>query len=179
MSEKLEGFPVAYYAGGCFWCLESEFRALDGVIFTRSGYMGGTVDHPTYEAITTGKTGHAEAVEVTFDPTKITYQKLTQFFLEKAHDPTQINRQGVDVGTQYRSALFYADDDQKATAQAIVADINARKIYQQPIATQIVPAGTFWEAEAYHQQYYEKYEEKTGAPHIRVLLKQSRKASQK
>ena len=106
MTEQPENHPTAIFGGGCFWCLESEFRALNGVLYTRVGYMGGDKNDPSYNDVTTGETGHAEVVEVTFDPDKISYRNLVEFFLTKAHDPTQVNRQGVDVGTQYRSEIF-------------------------------------------------------------------------
>ncbi|MEZ5814926.1 MAG: peptide-methionine (S)-S-oxide reductase MsrA [Alphaproteobacteria bacterium] len=174
MDEKPEGYPAAIFAGGCFWCMESEFRALEGVLFTRAGYMGGTLKDPAYGDVTTGQTGHAEVIEVTFDPDKTTYEALVEFFLTRAHDPTQLNRQGVDVGTQYRSAIFPADEEQERIAKEVIARVEESKIYDKPIVTVVEPMGTFWEAEEYHQQYYEKYEEKTGKPHLRVLLKKSK-----
>lgn len=164
--------PYAILAGGCFWCLESEFRALDGVVYTESGYIGGELDNPEYRDITTGKTGHAEAVKVYYDPKIISYNDLVDFYLRKAHDPTQLNRQGVDIGTQYRSAIFYEDDEQKAEAQGIIDAVNTDKVWKKPIVTTLEPIDTFWPAEEYHQQYYEKYEEQNGHPHIRVIYKQ-------
>ncbi len=175
MNEKPEGYPVATLAGGCFWCLESEYRALDGVLFTRVGYMGGESETPSYEQISTGNTGHAEVIEVTFDPKKLNYRDLLEFFLTKAHDPTTKDRQGVDTGTQYRSAIFYHDKKQKHDAEKMVAYVNMNKIYSNPIVTEVVPAETFWDGEDYHQQYYEKYEKKNGQPHMRVYLKQQSK----
>jgi methionine-S-sulfoxide reductase len=124
MTAKPEGYPSVTLAGGCFWCTESEYRALDGVLFTRVGYMGGDLDSPSYQDITTGKTGHAEVVEVTYDPDKISYEDLLTFFFTKAHDPTQLNRQGVDVGTQYRSAIFYANEEEKLTQSLSVQGFN-------------------------------------------------------
>ena len=174
MNEKPEGYPTAILAGGCFWCTESEYRALNGVLFTRVGYMGGDLENPTYQDITTGKTGHAEAVEVTYDPEKITFEQLLEFFLTKAHDPTQLNRQGVDVGTQYRSAIFYEDDAQKELAQSVIDRLQSK--FDDKIVTTLEPRSTFWLGEDYHQQYYEKYEDKTGRPHIRVIQKKARKA---
>lgn len=173
MSEKpTSEYPVATLAGGCFWCIESEFRALDGVVYTVSGYTGGALDNPTYQDITTGKTGHAEAIDVYYDPKIISYEDLLEFFLTKAHDPTQLNRQGVDKGTQYRSAIFYKDEAEKAAAEAKIADVTARKVWKDKIVTTSEPAATFWPAEEYHQQYYEKYEQANGRPHIRVMMKQ-------
>lgn len=171
-----EAFPVITFAGGCFWCTESEFRALDGVLFTRVGYMGGTLENPTYQDITTGKTGHAEAIEITYDPGKISDKDLITCFLTKAHDPTQLNRQGVDVGTQYRSAIFYDSAQQKELAQQIIQDLTDEKYFKKPIVTTLEPISTFWLGEDYHQQYYEKYQEKTGQTHIRVIMKEKKKA---
>ncbi len=175
MNTRPEGYPVATLAGGCFWCLESELRALDGILYTRVGYTGGHTENPTYEQISTGKTGHAEAVEITFDPDKVSYADLVKFFLTEAHDPTTLNYQGVDHGTQYRSAIYYHDDEQEKIARDLVTQVNGSKRYKNPIVTEIEPASTFYEAETYHQQYYEKYEEKTGQQHIRVQLKKFKK----
>ncbi|MEZ5919617.1 MAG: peptide-methionine (S)-S-oxide reductase MsrA [Alphaproteobacteria bacterium] len=175
MDKKPENYPVATFAGGCFWCLESEFRALNGVLYTRVGYTGGDLDAPSYRDVTTGTTGHAEAVEITFDPAKVSYRDLLEFFFTKAHDPTQIDGQGVDLGPQYRSVVYYHDEAQKKAAQDMINYLEMNKMFKKPITTTIEPAGTFWEGEDYHQQYYEKYEEKTGMPHIRVLLKQGKK----
>ncbi len=172
---KPDNYPIATLAGGCFWCMESEIRAVDGVLFTRVGYMGGTTENVTYEQVTTGKTGHAEVVEVTFDPAKITYKKLIALFLTKWHDPTQLNRQGVDVGTQYRSAIFTHDETQKTEAASVIAALTTEKKFSKPIVTTIEPAATFWTGEDYHQQYYEKYRDKTGQDHIRVILKKAGK----
>jgi len=175
-TEKPDNLPVATLAGGCFWCVESEFRAINGVVFTVSGYTGGETENPTYSDITTGKTGHAEATDIYYDPEIITYRELVDFLLRKAHDPTQLNRQGVDVGTQYRSAIFYHDEKQKQIAEAAIADAEADNVWSDPIVTTLEPAVKFWPAEEYHQQYYEKYEEETGRPHIRVLMKKAKKA---
>ncbi len=169
-----ENAEVATLAGGCFWCIESEFRSLEGVLYTRVGYEGGTTDNPTYRDITTGKTGHAEAIEIYFDNSKITYRELLDYFLTKAHDPTQKDRQGVDVGTQYRSAIFYHDEAQKQAAEAAITAATLLKVWKNPIVTEISPQSTFWAGEDYHQQYYEKYEAETGRPHIRVLLKKQK-----
>lgn len=171
VSAMPENLPKATFAGGCFWCLESEFRNRQGVVFTRSGYTGGTTENPTYEQVTTGKTGHAEAVEIYYDPDKTNYQALLDHFLRSAHDPTTLNRQWVDEGTQYRSAIFYHDDMQKKAAEDTIARIAAERIYKNPVVTEIMPAEAFWPAEDYHQQYYEKYEQEKGSPHLRVILK--------
>jgi len=165
---------VATLAGGCFWCIESEFRSLKGVLYTRVGYEGGALNDPTYRDITTGKTGHAEAIEVYYDPALITYADLVEYFLTKAHDPTQKDRQGVDVGTQYRSAIFYHDAEQKQIAEKAIQKVTADKIWKNPIVTEISPKSKFWLGEDYHQQYYEKYKAETGRDHIRVLLKKTK-----
>lgn len=169
--DKPENYPSAIFAGGCFWCVESEFRTLDGVLYTRSGYIGGEIKNPTYDDITTGKSGHAEAVEVIYDPDKTSFEALTKFFLTKAHDPTQLNRQGVDVGTQYRSEIFYLNDEQEDVAKRLIQEIDAKGVYTNPIVTKVSEASKFWQAEEYHQRYYEKYEENTGRIHPRVYYK--------
>lgn len=173
MTEKPSGYPSAVLAGGCFWCTESEFRALDGVLHTRAGYMGGETENPTYKDITTGKTGHAEVIEVTFDPEKISYETIVEFFFTDAHDPTQLNRQGVDKGTQYRSAIFPADEEQEKIAASVTERLQPK--FNGKIVTTIEPYSTFWEAEEYHQQYYEKYQAETGMDHIRVIIKNAGK----
>lgn len=145
----------ATFAAGCFWGVESAFRTLDGVVDTQVGYTGGTVDNPTYRQVCTGRTGHAEAIEITFDPKLISYEKLVGLFF-KLHDPTQVNRQGPDVGTQYRSAIFFHTLEQKKTAEAVKKSLEDSKKYRRPIATEIVPAAIFWRAEEYHQRYFEK-----------------------
>lgn len=167
--------PSAIFGGGCFWCVESEFRALDGVTFTRVGYAGGELDHPSYRDITTGKSGHAEVVEVVYDPSLVSYRALVDFFLTQAHDPTQVNRQGVDVGPQYRSVIFYQDETQKMVAEEAITTVNASGQYADEVVTELSPLPIFWQGEEYHQQYYEKYEAETGRPHIRVLLKQNKR----
>jgi methionine-S-sulfoxide reductase len=175
MDKKPEGYPAAIFAGGCFWCTESEYRAQPGVLFTRVGYIGGHMDNPRYEDTHDSKSGHAEAVEVTYDPKKTDFKKLVTFFMTEAHDPTQLNRQGPDVGTQYRSAIFYADEEQKKIAQQVIDELTVAKKYKDPIVTTLEKAGTFWEGEGYHQQYYEKYEAKTGQPHMNDWLKRQRR----
>ncbi|MFW9901076.1 MAG: peptide-methionine (S)-S-oxide reductase MsrA [Candidatus Thorarchaeota archaeon] len=145
----------AIFAAGCFWGVEANFRKLDGIISTRVGYVGGSFSNPTYKDVCSHKTGHAEAVEITYDPSKISYDELLDVFWS-IHDPTTLNRQGPDVGTQYRSAIFYLDLDQKKKAEMSKAKMEASKRFKRPIVTQIVPASDFWEAEEYHQQYVEK-----------------------
>lgn len=171
MNDKPETAEIATLAGGCFWCLESEVRAKDGVLYTVSGYIGGRIENPTYQQITTGKTGHAEAVEIHYDPNKVTYEELARLFLTEWHDPTQLNRQGVDVGPQYRSAIFTHNAEQEETARRLIDEINQSERWNDEIVTEITPAPEFFPAEEYHQQYYKKYEERTGKPHIRVLMK--------
>jgi methionine-S-sulfoxide reductase len=177
MDKKTEGYPVAIFAGGCFWCTESEYRAQPGVLYTRVGYIGGHLDNPKYDDTHDSKSGHAEAVEVTYDPLKTDYKTLVKFFLTEAHDPTQLNRQGPNVGTQYRSAIFYANEDEKKIAQEVIDELTAAKKYSKPIVTTLERATKFWEGEEYHQQYYEKYEARTGQPHINDWLKRQKRAS--
>jgi len=145
----------ATFAAGCFWGVEATFRQLEGVTSTRVGYSGGHFDKPTYKDVCTDRTGHAEAVEVDFDPTKISYDKLLEVFWDN-HDPTQLNRQGPDWGTQYRSAIFFHSPEQETAAKASKDALEKSRRYSKPIVTQIAPATTFYEAEDYHQQYLEK-----------------------
>ena len=145
----------ATFGAGCFWGVELTFSQLPGVNETASGYEGGKMDNPSYQDVCTDQTGHAEVVEVKFDPSKITYQQLLdQFF--SLHDPTQLNRQGPDWGAQYRSVVFYHSPEQKAAAEATIARLTAEHRFAKPIVTQVVPATTFWRAEEYHQKYLEK-----------------------
>jgi peptide-methionine (S)-S-oxide reductase len=153
----------AIFAAGCFWGVEDTFRSTDGVISTRVGYAGGKIDNPTYEQVCSGRTGHAEAVEITFDEDKIGYEELLDVFWS-AHNPTQKNRQGPDVGTQYRSAIFYLDDDQQKAAEASRDRLQDSGKLSRPIATEITEAGEFWVAEDYHQQYFER----RGISHCRI-----------
>ena len=145
---------TAVFAGGCFWGLEAVFEHVKGVTDVKSGYSGGEAKTADYETVSEGTTGHAESVKVTFDPTKITYAQLLTVFFSVAHDPTQLNRQGPDTGTQYRSAIFYADDEQKKLAQAHIDAINSSKAFSKPVVTQVVPLNEFYEAEGYHQDYF-------------------------
>ncbi len=145
---------VATLAGGCFWCLEAAFNRLRGVHEAISGYMGGEVDHPGYEQVCGGRTGHAEVVQVRFDPTVIGYRDLLECFFD-LHDPTTLNRQGNDVGTQYRSAIFWHTPEQRADAEAVIAGLTARAAFPDAIVTEVSEAGRFWPAEAYHQHYFE------------------------
>lgn len=147
------GMEIATLAGGCFWCLEAVYDQLKGVASVESGYIGGSVPNPTYEAVCTGRTGHAEAVQITFDPQILPYRDLLEIFFT-VHDPTTLNRQGNDVGTQYRSAIFYHSPDQKAIAEDVIATLTKEKVFDRPIVTEVVPASTFYMAEAYHQEYF-------------------------
>ena len=146
---------IATFAGGCFWCLETVFNRLQGVESAVSGYMGGHTANPTYEDVCNGDTGHAEVVQVTFDPDVIGFRDLLDVFFT-IHDPTQLNRQGNDVGTQYRSAIFWHTPEQKAEAEAAIAELTASKIFAAPIVTEVAEAATFYPAEPFHQRYYEQ-----------------------
>ena len=146
---------VATLAGGCFWCLEAVYDQLKGVESVESGYMGGHAPDPTYEQVCSGSSGHAEVVRVTFDPAVVSYRDLLAVFFT-IHDPTQLNRQGNDVGTQYRSAIFVHSEEQKREAEAVVAKLTADKLFSDPIVTEIVPASTFHMAEDHHQEYFER-----------------------
>ena len=150
MSDRRE---TATLAGGCFWCDEAVFEPLEGGEKVVSGYTGGRQPNPTYEAVCTGTTGHAEAVEVTFDPEVLSYRDVLEIFFA-FHDPTTLNRQGPDAGTQYRSAIYYHSPEQKLVAQEAIAKLNADKVFPAPIVTEVKPAETFYPAEAYHQGYY-------------------------
>ncbi len=144
---------VATLGGGCFWCLEAVYDQLRGVQDVVSGYSGGHVPDPTYEQVCTGTTGHAEVVQVTFDPQTISFREILEVFFA-IHDPTTLNRQGADVGTQYRSAIFYHSPEQKAIAEEMIAALNAARIWPRPIVTEVTPFTAFYPAEAYHQEYF-------------------------
>lgn len=145
----------ATFAAGCFWGVEEAFYDEPGVISTRVGYTGGTLEHPTYKQVCSDTTGHAEAVEVTFDPSQISYAQLLKIFWQ-IHDPTQVDRQGPDVGSQYRSAIFYHTEEQRREAESSREQLDSSGRYHRSIATEILPAVVFWEAEQYHQQYHRK-----------------------
>lgn len=151
----MQDYQKATFAGGCFWCIEAVFNQVNGVVSAISGYTGGKTENPTYRDVSYNETGHAEAVEVTFDPSIITYEELLEIFWH-IHNPTTLNRQGADVGTQYRSAIFYHSEEQKQQAEASKAKIEAEKLYSDPIVTEIVPAPKFYVAEDYHQEYFKK-----------------------
>ena len=145
----------ATLAGGCFWCTEAVYAELKGVKGVTSGYIGGAVPNPTYKDVCTGQTGHAEAIEIEYDPTVVSFQKLLEVFFA-THDPTTLNRQGADVGTQYRSSIFVHDDEQKRVAQEVIMALNQARVFPSPIVTQIEPATVFYPAEDYHQDYFAK-----------------------
>jgi peptide-methionine (S)-S-oxide reductase len=151
--ESNPGLQLATFASGCFWCTEAIFQNVDGVEKVVSGYMGGTVKNPTYKDVCTGRTGHAEVIQLTYDPKKVSYDELLEIFW-KTHDPTTLNRQGADVGTQYRSAIFYHNDDQKQLAEKYKKKLAEAEVFDQPIVTEIAPASVFYKAEDYHQNYY-------------------------
>ena len=146
---------VATLAGGCFWCLEAVFDDLKGVDSVESGYMGGRTANPSYEEVCSGETGHAEVAQLSFDPKQVSFKEILEVFFV-IHDPTTLNRQGNDVGTQYRSAIFYHSPEQKAAAEQVIASMGAAKIYEDPIVTEVVPASKFYMAEDYHQEYFRR-----------------------
>jgi len=146
---------IATLAGGCFWCLEAVYEDLKGVESVESGYMGGKTANPTYGAVCSGETGHAEVVRLTFDPGLVSFKEILEVFFV-IHDPTTPDRQGHDVGTQYRSAIFYHSPEQKAAAEQVIANLGAAKIYDDPIITEVAPASTFYVAEDYHQEYFRR-----------------------
>lgn len=146
---------IATLAGGCFWCLEAVFDQLQGVQAVESGYMGGDSPNPSYEAVCTGETGHAEVVRITFDPAVVSYRDLLAVFFT-IHDPTTLNRQGNDRGTQYRSAIFFHTPEQEQAAREVIANLTSKALFSDRIVTQVVPATTFWQAEDYHQEYFER-----------------------
>jgi peptide-methionine (S)-S-oxide reductase len=147
------GQSRAVLAGGCFWCVEAVYQYLEGVSSVKSGYAGGTAETADYETVSTGTTDHAEAVEVVYDPSRLSYGQILKVFFSIAHDPTQLNRQGPDTGRQYRSAIFYVDDEQRRVAQGYIDQLNKAKVLDAPIVTEITPLQAFFEAETYHQDY--------------------------
>jgi peptide-methionine (S)-S-oxide reductase len=154
-AESPPGMASATFASGCFWCSEAVFRQLKGVVAVAPGYSGGSLKNPTYQQVCTGTTGHAEAIQITYDPAVVSYPELLEVFW-KTHDPTTLNRQGHDVGTQYRSAIFYHNDEQKRLAEEYKKKLDASGAFSAPIVTVIVPFSEFYRAEAYHQNYYEQ-----------------------
>jgi peptide-methionine (S)-S-oxide reductase len=157
---------VATLGGGCFWCLEAVFEQLRGVEKVVSGYAGGHAPNPTYHQVCSGTTGHAEVVQVTFDPAVVSYREILEVFFT-IHDPTTLNRQGADVGTQYRSAVFYHSPEQKAAAEEVIRDLEAEAVWENPVVTQVVPFTEFYPAEDYHQEYYRN---NTGQPYCQVVI---------
>ncbi|WP_028080386.1 peptide-methionine (S)-S-oxide reductase MsrA [Solimonas soli] len=147
------GTRLAVLAGGCFWCVEAVYRELDGVLSVTSGYAGGTAETADYKTVCSGQTGHAEVIQIAYDPARTSFGKLLKIFFAVAHDPTQLNRQGNDVGTQYRSAIFYADDQQKDVAERYIAQLDAAGVYRARIVTRLEPLQDFFVAEGYHQNY--------------------------
>jgi len=156
---------TATLGGGCFWCLEAIYNELKGIIKVESGYAGGTTPNPTYKQVCTGKTGHAEVIQITYNPS-ITFKEILQIFFTM-HDPTTLNRQGNDVGTRYRSIILYHNQNQKQTAEQVIKDITKEKIWNDPIVTQIEPYQTFYKAEDYHQEYYKNNPEQ---PYCRIII---------
>jgi peptide-methionine (S)-S-oxide reductase len=150
-----KGKETAVFAGGCFWGIQAVFRHVKGVHSSTSGYAGGSVKNPDYETVSSGRTGHAESVQVVYDPSKVTYGQLLQVFFSVGLDPTELNRQGPDEGTQYRSVIFYSNDEQKRIAEAYIAQLDQAKVFSGPIVTQVVPLQAFYRAEDYHQNYAE------------------------
>src|SRR5579863_6789766 len=144
---------TAVLAGGCFWCTEAVFQQIDGVEKVVSGYSGGEASTANYDAVCSGRTGHAEAIRIAYDPSRVTYGQLLKIFFSVAHDPTQLNRQGHDVGTQYRSAIFYSDEEQKQIAEAYIKQLDQAKVFRSPIVTEVTPLKAFYPAEGYHQNY--------------------------
>lgn len=161
-----EGRVVATLAGGCFWCLEAVFERLAGVEKVESGYSGGHVVNPTYQQVGTGNTGHAETIQVTFDPGVIGFRDLLEVFFS-IHDPTTLNRQGADIGPQYRSAIFYHDEEQQAIAQEVIQELEAEQVWKKPIVTEVAPFSGFYKAEEYHQEYYRR---NSGQPYCQVVI---------
>lgn len=153
-NETSNELELATLAGGCFWCLEAVFNKMKGVTTAISGYMGGKTLNPTYRQVCSGTTGHAEVVQVAFDPALVSYREILEVFFT-IHDPTTLNRQGNDAGTQYRSAIFYHSSEQKQIADSLIAELNAAKAWPSPIVTEVTPAATFYPAEDYHQEYFE------------------------
>lgn len=166
MENMKNNLETAVFAGGCFWCTEAVFQKLRGVKSVSPGYAGGTVDNPTYEQVSGGQTGHAEVIKFEFDSAVISYRDLLEVFFA-THDPTTLNRQGNDVGTQYRSAIFYATEEQKQEAEKIIAELNNAKAYSNPIVTTLESLTKFYEAEDYHKNYYERNQ---GQPYCMVVI---------
>lgn len=166
MMNDLQNIKTAVFAGGCFWCTEAVFNRVEGVLEVTSGYTGGTIKNPAYREICTGRTGHAEAVKIIFDENSITFRGLLEIFFA-THDPTTLNRQGNDIGTQYRSAIFYTDESQQLQAKAFIEMLEEEKVFEGPIVTEVNPLGAFYNAEDYHQKYYELHNQQ---PYCQVII---------
>lgn len=166
--DRIDQVETATFGTGCFWCTEAIFEQLEGVVKVTSGYMGGTVKNPSYKEVCTGETGHAECVQVVYEPSKISYDELLKVFFE-VHDPTSLNRQGADVGTQYRSAIFYHNPEQKQKAEYYKEELNKSGAYDKPIVTEITPASAFYVAEDYHQEYYQN--NKNTNPYCSIVIR--------
>jgi peptide-methionine (S)-S-oxide reductase len=162
-----EPTETATLAGGCFWCLEAVYQEVPGVETVVSGYAGGHVDDPSYRQVCGGGTGHAEVVQMTFDPGMVSYRRLLEIFFT-IHDPTTLNRQGADTGTQYRSAIFFASPEQEATARELIAELEAEEVFDDPIVTEVEPLGTFYPAERNHQDYYRQ---NSAQPYCQVVIR--------
>ena len=172
-----KGQQTAVVAGGCFWGIQAVFQHVKGVVSATSGYSGGFADTAEYERVSTGDTGHAESVKIVYDPSKVTYGQLLRIFFSVAHDPTQLNRQGPDEGSQYRSVIFYGSEEQKQIAEAYIAQLQSAKVFARPIVTQVVPLKAFYPAEAYHQDYATRHPDNpyilfNDAPKVTNLRKQ-------
>ena len=165
-NQPAQPMEVATLGGGCFWCLEAIFDDLKGVQSVESGYSGGSVPDPSYREVCNGTTGHAEVVQVTFDPSVISFRQILDVFFS-IHDPTTLDRQGADVGSQYRSAIFYHTPEQQETARQVIADLNAQHLWDDPIVTQVAPFRAFYVAEDYHQEYFAR---NSGQPYCRVVI---------
>lgn len=163
--EVEKGLEIATFGGGCFWCTEAIFLELDGVKKVESGYIGGKTENPTYEEVSTGTTGHAEATQITFDPNKISFGELLEIFFA-THDPTTLNRQGADIGTQYRSEIFYHNEEQKKLAEDYIKLLDRENTFGKPVVTKVSPAGKFYVAENYHQNYYARNKEKSYCSYV-------------
>lgn len=157
---------IAVFAGGCFWCTEAVFKMLKGVYSVVPGYTGGAKEHPTYEEVSTGKTGHAEAIKIEYDPAIISYDDLLHVFFS-THDPTTLNRQGNDIGPQYRSAIFYTTPEEKRKAESLIRKLNDSRSYDNPVVTEVAPLGAFYEAEDYHHNYYDQNKDK---PYCQLVI---------
>jgi peptide-methionine (S)-S-oxide reductase len=157
---------IAVFGGGCFWCTEAVFEELEGVLSVTSGYAGGSMENPSYDDVSTGRTGHAEVTRIEYDPDKISYQDLLTVFFY-THDPTTLNRQGADVGEQYRSMILYTNETQKNLAESFIKELTDSKAYKSPIVTEVKPLGNFFEAEDYHQNYYKNNPDK---PYCQVVI---------